>query len=100
MNSSGYILFVTQRGVKDVLLLTDYTKQHPSWKAGILSASQGIPHLLRNPKVHYRVYKSPPLAPILFQFNSLNRHPVSLRSILILSSHLRLEVASVLFPAC
>jgi len=33
-------------------------EQSPTWEAGSHSASQ-IPCLLRNPKFHYRVHKSP-----------------------------------------
>ena len=42
-----------------------------------VSASQEIPHILRNPKVHYLFRKSPPPAPVLSQFNPV-RTPVPL----------------------
>jgi len=30
-------------------------EQSPSWEANQFSASQEIPHILQNPKVHYRI---------------------------------------------
>ena len=43
--------------------------QSPSWEANWFAASQEIPRISRNPKVHYRTHKRPPPVPILGQSN-------------------------------
>jgi hypothetical protein len=46
-------------------LLTHCTELSPSWEANWLSASQEIPCILWNVKVHYHIYKCLPPVPIL-----------------------------------
>ena len=75
--------------------------QHsPSWEANRFSASQEIPFILWNPKIHNRTHKCPPPVPILSQLDPVHTpFPTSWRSVLILSSHLRLCLASGIVPS-
>ena len=49
------------------ILLTYSTVQSPSCEANRFAASQEIPRISRNPKVHYRTHKRPPTFSILGQ---------------------------------
>ena len=53
-------------------LLTYSKVQSPSWKANWFGASQEIPRISRNPKVHYRTHKRPPPSSILGQPNPVH----------------------------
>jgi len=46
--------------------------QSPSWEANWFAASQEIPRISRNPKVHYRTYKRLPPVSILGQPNPVH----------------------------
>lgn len=55
-----------------------------------------IPHLLWNQKIHSRTNISFPLARVMHQHPP---HPISLRYILIICSHIRLGLLSCLYPS-
>ena len=55
-----------------IYLLTYSIQQSPSWEANRFAASQEIPHILWNPKVHYRLHKCSPTVPILSQLDPVH----------------------------
>jgi len=57
---------------RPTLCLTYSMKLSPSWEANRFAASQEIPHISRNPKVHYRTHKRPPPVSILGQINPVH----------------------------
>ena len=74
-------------------------EQSLSWEANRSSVSQEIPPNLLNPKVHYRIHKSPPPLPVPSQIKPGHAHqPTSWRSILILTSYVRLDLPMAPFP--
>jgi hypothetical protein len=79
---------------------------NPSWDVNSHSASLEIPHLLWNLKVHYYVYKSPSLVPVLSQMDPVqsflpyfpNIHSVYLSIYLSVSVCLSVHKSTSLVP--
>ena len=101
-----YIYFRDVTHVSIVSTQNKYTYLLTPWSSVLLekltgsAGSQEIPRILWNPKVLYRIHKCPPPVPILSQSHPVSTPPTSWRSILILSSHLRLGLPNGLlsFP--
>jgi hypothetical protein len=54
---------------------TNFMEQSPSWEANRSSATQEIPFILWNMKLHCRIHKSPPTVSILGQINPVHAPP-------------------------
>jgi hypothetical protein len=93
------LLYITCNGVIFTTFCNSM-KQSPSGEAGSKSTSQYIPRFSCNAKFHYRVHNSQLMG--LFwttRIHSTSSHPISSRSVSILSSHLLLGIRSgILFP--
>jgi hypothetical protein len=74
-------------------------KLSPPWESASRAATQELISILWYPKVHYRVHKGALPVPILSQIDPVHTTPSYLKSILILSTNLRLGLPCGLAPS-
>ena len=70
-------------------LFTYAMQQSPSWEAKRFAASQEIPRILWNPKVHYRIHRCPPPVRILSHIDAVHA----------LTSHFLKIHLNIIFPS-
>ena len=94
-----FSLYLRNGTIFGKMLIIYSVERSLSWEANRFRATQEIPNILWNPKVHYRSHKCTPPVPILSQLDPVHTppHPTSWISILILPPHLRLGYTSELF---
>jgi hypothetical protein len=80
-----------------ITTVSNSMKPGPSREASSRQAAQEIPKISWNPKVYWHTYSEEPAIRVIW-IRSIP-HPVSLRSILIIYSHLRLGLPTALFPS-
>jgi hypothetical protein len=98
MNCLCYVLNMNILNINVVLLICAMNLLHGAVLLEKLIIAQLVNFLsMWNLKVHCNVHKSPQLVPVLSQMNpAQNSHPISLRSIVILSFHICLGLPSAL----
>ena len=56
----------------NIIILIHSMEHSPYWEATQFLTSQEIPHILRNPKVHYHIHQCPPPVPLLSQIDPVH----------------------------
>jgi hypothetical protein len=95
----GFVFEMSTDRLTNSLIIS--VEQSPFWAANWFSASQEIPCILWNPKVYYLVQKDRPPLDIMSLINPVHASlSYFFQTHLIISSHLRLDLISGVFPSC